>query len=366
MEIDKKNRKARIMLHMIMPNQVSGPNNAAKLIGNSFLSKNYKFGYLIQNRHAGGKINFWLIKDLMKQVKDFNPDIIHLSGLQSSGFHAVLAARFCGKRNILLVVRGSSIDAINISNKMKFVFGRIVEPLTMKLSKKVYTVCDAMARREYIKKNAKDRLIATIHNSAPNIDLTKINKYDLRNKLNIKDESILVAIVGRIVYDKGVTFVSDAIKKITDKRIKFIFIGDEPNELGLADRLVSEIDEERVFLMGKQDNVMPILNECDIFLLATLHENLSNALLEACSLGLAVIATNVGGNPEVIEHDYNGILIPPACSESICSALMQLVNNNVKIIRLGENAQKVIRNNFSQNLLLKKVEKVYNTLLLEY
>lgn len=363
MKLDKNFKKAKIMLHIIMPNQVSGPNNAAKLIGNSFLSKNYNFGYLVQNKHAGGKISFSLIKDLMKQIKGFNPDVIHITGLQGAGFHAVVAARLCGKKNILLVVRGSSIDALNISNNMKFVFGKIIEPLSIKLSKKVYTVCEAMAGREYIIKNTKGRLIDTIHNSAPNIDLAKIEKYNLRNKLDISDESIVVAIVGRMVYDKGVTYIAEAIKQLQDSNITFVFIGDGPMLEVLKTSLKNEIQTNNVILLGKQDNITSILMDCDIFLFATLHENLSNALLEACSVGLAIIATNVGGNPEVIKHNKNGILIPSRNSKSIVEALKHLKKNKVKRINLGENAIETIKNEFSQKKLLKTLQTVYNNLL---
>tara|TARA_R110001606_G_scaffold384411_1_gene547277 strand:+ start:10049 stop:11125 length:1077 start_codon:yes stop_codon:yes gene_type:complete len=356
-------KKKKIMLHIIMPNQVSGPNNANKLISNSYLNKKYEFNFLIQRFHAGGKLNFSLIRDLMKQIKEFNPDVIHLSGLQSSGFHAVLAARLCKKKNILLAIRGASTDSLSVSKKMKFVFGKIIEPLTMKLSEKIYTVCEAMGRRDYIKNNAKERLIGTLHNSAPKIDFPKIKNLDIRKKLEIDKDSIIVVIVGRIVYDKGITFIADAIKKITDKKIKFIFIGDGDLQKEVSDNLVHEIQEKRVFFMGKQSNVISILNECDIFLFATLHENLSNALLEACSLGLAVIATNVGGNPEVIKNEQNGLLVPPANSNSIYEKIVFLSENNEKRKELGANAKKYVEENFSQELLLSKLEKIYDTML---
>jgi glycosyltransferase involved in cell wall biosynthesis len=357
-----KTKKTKIMLHIIMPNQVSGPNNANKLISNSYLNEKYEFEFLIQKFHAAGKINLKLIKDLSNQIKKFNPDIIHLSGLQSSAFHAVIAARLCKKKKILLAIRGSSKDAINISKKMKFVFGKIIEPLTMKLSKKIYTVCQAMGEREYIKKNAKERLIGTLHNSAPKIDLAKIENFNLRNKLKISEDSIIVVIVGRIVYDKGVTFISGAIKNVSDNRIKFVFIGDGSEQKDLIDDLLTEIQEKKVFFIGKQDNVISILKECNIFLFATLHENLSNALLEACSLGLAVIATNVGGNPEVIKNKFNGLLIPPASSLSIQEKVLELANNKSLRIELGENAKKYINENFSQELLLRNLEKIYEDL----
>lgn len=351
--------KPKIMLHIIMPNQVSGPNTAVKIIADSYLNEKFDFGILVQKQHSGQKINIALIRDLIVQIKNFNPDLIHITGLSGAGFHAVIAARLCRKK-ILLTIRGSAVDALNISSRLRFIFGRIVEPLTMKMSHKVYAVCEAMAKRDYIKKNTKNRLIGTIHNSAPKIDLDKIGAFGLRNKLGIDDKAVIVAIVGRIIYDKGVTYIADAIKKITDKKIKFIFIGDEPRELNLADTLTSEIEENRVFFLGKQDNVLSILNECDVFLFATLHENLSNALLEACSLGLAIIATNVGGNPEVIKHEYNGLLIPPANSEKIAESVLTLAKDKDKRQKLGELAKKNANEMFSQELLLHRLENVYH------
>jgi glycosyltransferase involved in cell wall biosynthesis len=327
----------KIMLHIIMPDQVSGPNTAVKIIANSYLNEKFDFGILVQKQHSGQKINITLIRDLIAQIKKFNPDLIHITGLSGAGFHAVIAARLCRKK-ILLTIRGSAVDAMNISSRLKFIFERIVEPLTMKMSHKVYAVCEAMAKRDYIRKNTKNRLIGTIHNSAPKIDLKKIEAFGLRNKLGIDDKSVIVAIVGRIVYDKGVTYIANAIKNIADKKIKFVFIGDGSSELNLTDTLTIEIEEKRVFFLGKQENVLSILNECDIFL----------------------FSTNVGGNPEVIKHEYNGLLIPPANSEKIAESVLLLSKDKDKRQKLGEFAKKNVNEMFSQELLLQKLENVYN------
>jgi glycosyltransferase involved in cell wall biosynthesis len=345
-----------------MPNQVSGPNTSVKIIANSFLSRKYSFGFLVQNKHAGGKFNLALIRDLCFQIKEFNPDLIHISGLQGAGFHAVIAARLCAKK-LLLTVRGSSIDARKISLWSRCIFGKVVEPLTIKLSHKVYTVSEAMARRDYIKKNAKGKLIGTIHNSAPKIDSSQIEEFGLRNKLGIDDEAIIVVIVGRIIYDKGVTYIAEAIRNIDDKRFKFVFIGDEPRKFNFSDTLTSEIEEKRVFFLGKQEKVLSILKECDIFLFATLHENLSNSLLEACSLGLAVIATDVGGNPEVIQHGYNGLLIPPANFKEMVESLKLLGDNKYKRLKFGEFAKKIVTEKFTQEFVFHKLENVYDEMI---
>lgn len=173
----------------------------------------------------------------------------------------------------------------------------------------------------------------------------------------------MIAIVGRMVYDKGITYIIEAISRIQDKNIIFIFIGDGALIEDMKISLSNEIVDKRVILLGKQNNVLSILNECDIFLFATLHENLSNALLEACSIGLAVIATSVGGNPEVIKHGYNGLLIPPANAEEIVKSIHYLAENESVRQLFGMNAKKTIEDEFSQKFILSKLEKVYDDLL---
>ena len=362
MEIDEKNKKAKIMLHIIMPNQISGPNNAAKLIGNSFLTNNFNFGYLVQHNHAGGRINFSLIKDLKKQIEEFNPDIIHLSGLQSSGFHAVIASRLCGEKKILLTIRGSSRDAINLNQFKRFFFTKIIEPITLMLSHSFYTVCEAMGKRDFLKFYSK-KSIGVIHNSAPSIDFENIQKNKLRETYKIPKDNLIVVIVGRMVYDKGITFVAEAINKMQDPDVTFVFIGDGPILEDLGVLLQKQILIGNVILLGKQKNIISILMECDIFLFATLHENLSNALLEACSVGLSIIATNIGGNPEVIKHNKNGILIPPKDSSSIVDAIKYLKDNKDQRVILGTHAIDSVKNQFSQNKMLKSLKNTYNSLL---
>ena len=98
---------------LIQPDSIllTGPKSTLDTI--SYISTS-----LLQKKELNVSINEFVA------IKEFNPDVLHLSGLQGSGFHAVLAARLCGKRSILLTVHGSSIDAINISKNKKFIFGK--------------------------------------------------------------------------------------------------------------------------------------------------------------------------------------------------------------------------------------------------
>lgn len=346
----------KIMLHVRALNQISGPNVSNRIIYESALSEKFHFDFLEHNPAKGILDNLMIIPSLIRQIRRFNPDIVHVSGLLRSGFEAVIASRICRKK-VLLTIRGSSIDAIEFNKK--FLYGNIIEPLTMRLSHKVYAVCNAMANRDYVRKHTKGRMVNTIHNIAPDIKMEEIEPFGLRKQYGIDNDTVVVAIVGRMVYDKGLSFVKEAINEINSKDIVFVFVGDGPYMSILAHELSNEISCNRVFLLGKQNNVLSILKESDIFLFATLHENLSNALLEACSMGLAVIATSVGGNPEVINDGHNGILISPANSEEIVKAVKLLAFDKPLRELLGKNAIKTMKEEFSQTKLLRRLEKVY-------
>lgn len=357
-----ENKTPKIMLHVALPNQIGGPKTSASIIYNSYLKTKYQFGYLYQNIPAGGKVNMKAIKDMIYQIKQYNPDLIHISGLQNTGFHAILAARLAGKKNIIVTIRGSSTDALDICRLKKFIYGWIIEPFTLLLASHVYTVSKAMEQKKMIRRFSRN-FVGTIHNSAPDISYNSINSINFRNTYKIDKSKKIVAIVGRIVYDKGITYIKDAIKKNPLHNFTFVFIGDGPLISDLEKELADEIQQKKVFLLGHQKDVLSILSECDIFLFATLHENLSNALLEACSLGLFPIVTDVGGNSEVIKHKYNGLLIPPENSDSIVEALMYIDQNPIIALEYSKNAKRTIEAEFSQEKSLPQLDNLYKHIL---
>jgi glycosyltransferase involved in cell wall biosynthesis len=255
----------------------------------------------VQRKHAGGRINIGLIMDLYRQIKRADPDVVHLSGLQASGFHAACAARLARKK-VLMAVRGFSGDACNISTLKKLMFSHIIEPCTLRMADRFYTVCGEAAGRKMIRR-AKRKFAGVIYNAAPDIageaEATEARR-KYRELLGLGKGDVAVVVSGRMIYDKGIQFIADAIDMPGPGNLKFIFAGDGEYCEILRNRFGPYIRDGKMLVLGKRDDVREILLASDIFLFATLHENLSNALLEAMAAGLPVIATNVGGNPDVV------------------------------------------------------------------
>lgn len=360
---EKEIKKAKVMLHIPMPNQISGPNTSTRIISDSYLEDKYNFVFLVQDKLAGGRLNISLIIDLYKQIRREKPDIIHLAGLQSSGFHAILACKLARNKRVIMTVHGFAGDSLILSKMKKFIFNKIIEPFTLYFSDAVYTVCKYASERKMIKKYARN-YIGYIHNSAPIIDMNE-SKSSLREELNLSKTDIVCTTASRIVEDKGYKYLAQAIKTIdcNKSNLKFVIIGDGAYKNELEKMLADEINEGTVFFLGHRKDVVEILKCSDIFIFPTLHENLSNSLLEACATRNAIIATNVGGNPEVIKDGINGILIPPYDSEAIQNAIIRYIKNPEFRLEMSSAAYETALSDFSQENNLTQIDELYENLL---
>lgn len=364
--IKKNNNELPVVMQHYCTNQIhnGGPATGALLLINSKLRKKYYFVPLEQTFAPHG-INLTLLHDLCKKIKRVKPDILHIRGLQSEGFYGVLAGKLAGCKKIVVSVHGLYGDDSSCQGFKKWIFSNIIEPLTLKMADLVYCVCEYATKREIIYKNA-SHLYGYIWNAAP--DYSQYNREEIREnvrkELMINDTDIIVITVSRISKDKGFEYLIDAIKKInSNKTIKFLIIGDGPYLNVVKEKLREDIVKKNVVLLGKSDKVHELLLSSDIFVFPSLHENLPNALLEACAASLPCIATNVGGNPEVIIHEQSGIIIEPRNSTQLKEAIETLIESEALRSEYGQSAYERIKKEFSQEIIFEKLDSMYSSLL---
>jgi glycosyltransferase involved in cell wall biosynthesis len=181
----------------------------------------------------------------------------------------------------------------------------------------------------------------------------------LRAELNLED-SIVLGYVGRLAPVKGLEILFSATKRIQDEYPKLILliVGDGAirNELEtIANRL-----KLRTIFAGWKKDALPYYALMDIFVLPSFSEGLANVLLEAMAMKKAVVATRVGGNPDVITNGENGFLVPAGDSESMASAMRQLIEDNGLRGRIGAQNRQKIEQHFSWNATVERIERVYN------
>jgi len=143
---------------------------------------------------------------------------------------------------------------------------------------------------------------------------------------------------------------------------------DERRNKGLSERFVIVFSgslgvDQKMMVLGFRADVPEILNILDIFVLSSLWEGLGRSLTEAMYMGCPVIATNVEGVPELVRDGDTGILVPPKDSAAIARSIIYLMNNPNEAQRMGDAARKKVKNDFSAEKMIKRIERLYQNSL---
>lgn len=349
----------KILLHVISPNKIGGTRTVWKDIKDSYLSQKYELIDLIQEDLCGmnpfKSIKF--INKYRRLINEQHADLIHITGLGYSAFLMAIAARLSNVKHVLMSIHSYTSEGYRMSSLKRWLFDVIVEPAALNLSTKVFTVCKSALMHPVLGRCNKEKVYGVVYNKYPNIDTRKFTKGLLRTELGISDDKIVVSVVGRVVEDKGHRYIIDAVKKLDNNRFVFIIVGSGD----YVEVYKTEIDlsSKNVFLLGNRNDVYQILYESDIFLFASLHENHSKALLEAANMNCAIVSTDVGGNPEIIEHGKSGILIPPRNSDAIVHAMTLLLDDK-KRDALSRTAKADVAMKFSESKTIGELERLYN------
>jgi glycosyltransferase involved in cell wall biosynthesis len=132
---------------------------------------------------------------------------------------------------------------------------------------------------------------------------------------------------------------------------------------GSEEPRLRQISVPGVQFTGQVDDTLRYLQAADVFVLPSATEGLSNSMLEALSTGLPVLATSVGGTPDVISHDVNGYLIPPDDLNELKTGLMTLLADEALCARLGRGGRQRILQEFSLDSIASQLNTLYQRLL---
>ena len=194
---------------------------------------------------------------------------------------------------------------------------------------------------------------------------------DLTKNLGLSGATV-ITFVGRLIYAKGVQDLISAFLMIkeTVPNVKLLIVGDGPYR-GDLESLAYQTDcGDDILFLGKknQTEVIDILSATDIFVFPSYSEGFAISVLEAASIGLPIIATDIGGTREIIEHGKTGLLIKPREPRQIAEAVSLLAGNKQAAPenlarKLGEAARLKIINNYSWENAVRETLQVYQEIL---
>ncbi len=178
----------------------------------------------------------------------------------------------------------------------------------------------------------------------------------------LAQENIWVISISELHRNKGLGYMIEAIAQLPEalrSKILFFVMGEGEERASLLQLIEEKRLTEHVFLLGHVSEASSYLSAFDIFTLTSLKEGLSYALLEAGFAKIAIIATNVGGMPDVIQNEHSGILVPSKSSDAIAKALSEFVTNKEKREMYSNNIYKEVSISFSLETMLEKTIRVY-------
>lgn len=183
----------------------------------------------------------------------------------------------------------------------------------------------------------------------------------------VMSRTFTVGTVGRLVAVKNHQCLLEAFKRIHEqiRDARLIIVGDGPLAAQL-EALAKELGiSEQVLFAGFQRDVTRYLRDMDVFVLSSLHEGVPMALLEAMSMYIPVVCTRVGGIPEVIVDNHNGLLVDSDDAGALAAALQRIASDRTFAARLAENARATVTGELSFDSCLSGTISLYRTMVLK-
>jgi sugar transferase (PEP-CTERM/EpsH1 system associated) len=192
---------------------------------------------------------------------------------------------------------------------------------------------------------------------SPGGDRTRI-----RQALGLAVNSPVLGVVARLDSIKDHPTLFSAFETVRKKHpeVQLVVVGEGPDR-----KRLESIAGKGVVFLGNRTDVEIILKALDVFVLTSLNEGISNTILEAMGTGLPVVATHVGGNPELVEHGQTGFLVKPGDSQALSSVLLWYLECHDLLIQHGKAGRKKVIDRFSIQAMVRAYEEVYERVAYE-
>lgn len=209
--------------------------------------------------------------------------------------------------------------------------------------------------------------IRVVHNG---IDLGRYavqaeNHRSVRNDLGIGPDQRVIGTVGNLFAVKGQVYLLRACQAVARTFPDFVLlVAGEGDQLGALEKEASDLGiANNVKFLGFREDVPVLLQAMDIFVLPSLSEGLPLSVLEALSLQKPVVATNVGGIPEIVEDGVTGFLVPPKNPDALAKAILQMLQHPRIAADMGQAGRKRVEEDFGLAKMLREYQSLYEEAL---
>jgi glycosyltransferase involved in cell wall biosynthesis len=300
---------------------------------------------------------------ILKYFNTHSPDLIHTQ-LEFSDILGTIAAKILRKPSV------STLHTLDVVKNYKFSAAR------QKLKWLVLNnFCDQNiavsnhTRNHHIQNgNIPPPKIKTIYNGIQvsrfrdrNTSLLEEKKKDL----NLNTYKKIITTIAVVREPKGIQYMINALPAIIEHHPETIYliVGDGDHSASIRNMIARKNLDKNAIMLGHRTDIPDLLGISDLFVLPSLGDALPTVLIEALAAGVPVIATDVGGIPEIIENNKNGLLIPPADSESLVAACLKLMENDDDAKQLINAGLEKAHNQFDVSNQVKQLGNIYMELI---
>jgi glycosyltransferase involved in cell wall biosynthesis len=296
---------------------------------------------------------------LRSYLKRHRIDVVHAYNFYANVF-AIPAARLARVPVVLASIRDTG--EIWTANQ------RAVNRMACRLADRVVVNAETI-KRGLVEEGYPPEQIVVVQNGIICPPLRDGQDRLLHRELGLSREDVLIGVVCRIARVKGLEYFLDAAPDIIARipQAKFVIIGDNSFNPEYREELKQQTVrlglQDRIIFTGFRLDVQNILSSLAVSVLPSLKEGLSNALLESMAAGVPVVATNVGGNPEVVIDGETGLLVPSKNPAALAEAICRILLTPGLRQAFGQAGRRRVLEQFSNERMIRTVERLYGDLL---
>ena len=313
-------------------------------------------GLQIKTTTSGNRGWMTLIPAYLGMMKQWGIDVVNTHGSLDS-WTASIAGRISSRRPIIIRTRHKSTP-VSRSIRHRLLYGRLPH---------VVTTTGEAVRQELIRRNglSPSRVVSI----PTGVDLERFHPQppdaSLRKSLGIGSQGPLVGAVTFLRPEKGMEVLIEAVRLLKKAlpAVECLIIGDGAEKPALSAR-IRELGLERcVHMVGFREDIPALLALLDVVVIPSFEEGIPQALTQALAMERPVVASAVGGVPEVVQDGVTGLLVPPRNPAILSEKIAFLLHHPSSGARMGQMGRQVIQERYSMESMLTRTEHMYRRLL---
>ncbi len=301
--------------------------------------------------------SFGLWSNAKKLIKDFNPDLIHL---HNRFFFSTLLGLFLKKHFQIPIIVTIHLGDINYITGIKGFFIRKIEKYMINLINKNSNALTAVSnnvKNNVVKLGINEEKCLVIPNGV-DLEYFKINRIFSKSPKK-------VIFIGRLLKNKGPQILLKSAKSVIDKipDIQFLIVGEGPLRKHLEKYCKKNNLNSNVKLFGSLDDIRQIMKDGDIYVRPSYLDGMPLGVLEAMASQLPVIATEISGTKELIQHGKTGHFVSAGNVIELTDAILELLENPSYMEKIANNGLEFVKSKYDWNNLVKDYETYYKMVI---